>query len=52
MDQEIIVSGLGDNLLLICAKDGCGWTETYPMAEPLDNLIKDATKHLNESHKD
>lgn len=50
MDEDLIVSGNGDNTLLICAKDDCEWVQPYPMAEPLANLLKAATEHLNEVH--
>lgn len=48
--KNLILSGQGDNTLLVCAEDGCDWDRGYPMAEPLENIVEDGLTHRREGH--
>ena len=47
--KNLILSGHGDNIILICAEDGCRWHREFPMAEPLENVVEDGLTHRREA---
>lgn len=51
MDKDLILSGQGDNVLLICAKDNCKWSQAYPQAEPLTKLMEEGVSHTRWAHE-
>jgi hypothetical protein len=48
--EKFLISGHGDNSLLICVRGDCEWSREFPMAEGLGSFMVEADRHTAEAH--